>query len=54
MGGRELLDATSSEVKGRGNLKCKGRCFNIFLGLPLRDRTILFVVISLDKTASFG
>ena len=43
-------DAGLQQVSGGGN----GRRLNGFLGLSLNDRTILFLVISIDKTVSVG
>ena len=40
------------ELAGGGGLK--GRRPNGFLGLSLNDRTILFLVILVDKTVSVG
>ena len=53
-----VLDMTKQKVAvGEENDRvggCRGRRLNGFLGLSLNDRTIVFLVILLDKTVSVG
>ena len=41
-------------VRSNNDASSSGRRLNGFLGLSLNDRTILFIVILLDKTVSIG